>query len=427
MRPGARHGDSSAARTGALVAAAAVAALAACSSEAETFSLSLTWSQSGSQACPKGDDEVSSCRDIHVTCAAKMLVRIVPEDGGVPLYRHCYDLPATLDACAVRDVEIVPSEPIPNQMVRVQVGVWSVDQLANQLPVDNDGCPDDVAFDGVGQPLLDSALLPPALGGEIHFPVGDRYVAEVELGCPQYPLLDTIDCRLGDPIVEATVLDTGTWGRVDDEDALDARFGKMSDDDVNGGVRLAASDLSPLAFRSGGEALWSGQVAHDLPEIGCLDIDPSQPGSTRIAVCHQMPLVLNGDPIAIEGYLIDRAFLSRVLQSKGLGPDQFPREGLVLGFVIDHNRAPAANVVVSSPGNPTIQYPNDTLTGVTSDKTSSAGLFISTDALPRAALWEAESASGLGEVQARRGGIIANHVTVVVLQLISPVGGKPTR
>ena len=96
-----------AAITALALAFAAVAVIAGgCRSEAETFSLRLSWDQLGNQACPTGDDGVATCSTISISCDAHVLIRIMPLEGAVPYYSHCYALSGGDDACALAELEI---------------------------------------------------------------------------------------------------------------------------------------------------------------------------------------------------------------------------------------------------------------------------------------------------------------------------------
>ncbi len=402
---------------------AALALAGGCSSEAESFSLRLTWSQPGEAlACPTGGGVVASCATIPMSCDARVLVSIVPRAGGVAYHSHCYRLTGATDACALADLAIVPSSPIPNQMVKLQVAVWSEEQLAG-LGLDPDACPEAPQFDDYGRPLVLAApALVPALGGQILFPVGDRHVAEVELGCPRHDLLDLDSCRQGAPRIEATIRDPQSWASVPPElaDLIDVRF-RAPTANGKGGWDLSPGGVTPLVPSAGGELTWGGPLADEVPALGCLRVGFSEPRSTPAAICHDT--AVTSGLLAVEGFVVRKALVDKLLAA--LGVADFPDAGLVLGIVVDdrNNRVAGAKVTVNDG---TVEYPTVDFQHVGLDATSASGLFLSRDA-PFDAVWQGTSASGVGDDHAARGGLIVGHISVVVVRLTPPIGGKQTR
>ncbi len=408
-----RHG------AGLAAIAVALALVGGCSSEAETFALRLTWAQDGNQACPHAADAAATCASIPISCDARVRIRITDAITDEVFYSRCYPLTGITDACDLRDLPLETSAPIPNRMAKVQVMVWSAAQLAVVPGLPADGCPDTAEFDRTGQPLLPVGPIPmPALGGEIYFPVGDRRVAEVELGCPRHDLLDLAACRMGAPLLQATVRDPLSWASVDRTlvDSLDVRFGAPTADG-KGGWNLGLGDLESLTASAGGELVWSKRLTQALPNLGCLRVLLSESRSTPAAICHD--IAVSGGTINLEGFMVKKTLVNKLLFALDLA--DFPPEGLVLGVVVDshNNRVAGARVSVSSGE---LAYPTDDFQHVGLDSTSASGLFLSTDA-PFDAVWHGQDASGIGDDGTARGGLIGDHLTVVVIRLNTPLGG----
>ncbi|HVV85943.1 MAG TPA: hypothetical protein VHE35_22945, partial [Kofleriaceae bacterium] len=438
-----RSGDSSAARTGGAsrrsdraqsasrartsaiaaagaLAAAALVTLAGCSSEAESFSLRLSWSQGGDQECPPVGAASATCQSIPISCDARVLIRIVPDTaGGVPYYSHCYRMTGARDACALANLEIQPSDPIPNEMVKVQVAVWSEDQLAGAV-LDDDGCPASVPFDLLGLPSLTATppSLVPALGGEIYFPVGDRRGADVPLGCPRYDQLDTMACRIGAPTIEAGVRDplSGASVPASDTGEIHVAFGPPSADG-KGGWRLNVNELEPLAPQAGDPPTWTTRLQHAVPALGCLEVERSEALSTPAAICRDT--MVNDGQLTVDGYVVSRSLVRKVMTALGLV--DFPDKGLVLGLVVNERFQPVAGAKVSVSSG-TIDYPLDDFQTVGLDSTDPSGVFLSEDA-PFDATWHAIDPSGIGDDGSARGGLIVGHVSVVVIKRQPHVGG----
>jgi hypothetical protein len=405
----------------AALAVALAFALAACSSEAESFRLHLSWQQGGALACPTGDDGVASCSSIPITCDARVLVRIAPSaEGGVPFYSQCYRITNATDACALGGLSIVPSSPIPNEMVRVQVAVWSDEQLLGKPLADN-GCPEDVAFDVTGKPstqVQDPALVP-ALGGEIYFPVGDRREALVPLACPRHDWLDLPAC-LDKPIVRATVREPLSFATVTPAvaDQIDVRFGAPRPDGE--GAWTLGADLELLVRAAGSsEAVWSNRLVGAAPDpTACAEVLLRETQATLAATC-QTTVIADGS-LPLTGFVVRKTLVAELLHALEL--DDVPASGLVLGVVVDHLNRPVAGARVGVTPASEIVYPTATFEPSGLQVTSATGIFLST-AAPFDAGWSAVDPSGVGDDRSARGGLIADHVTVVMIRLNPPIGG----
>ena len=399
----------------ALAVVAVVAVVSGCRSEAETFSLRLSWDQLGNQSCPVGDDGVATCSTIPISCDAHVLIRIMPLEGAVPYYSQCYALSGVDDACALAELEIEPSQPIPNEMVRVQVAVWADDQLVDGA------CPDAALFDEAGEPQTGVAApaVVPALGGEIYFPVGDRRVAEVPLACPRANLLDTLACRANAPTVEATVsyLRSRTIVPIEETGSLLVHFGAATPNG-DGGWRLNTNELDPLRAM-GAVVVWQARLLHPRPELGCVRVQILDPATAGSATCQDISV--DADPIKAAGYVVDQIQIDDALRA--LGMTRLPPDGLVMGVVVDHRNVRVGGATVTVAPAAQIAYPDESSNGTGQATTSSTGVFLSTDA-SLGSRWHGSVPNGVGDDGTATGGVIAGHVSVVIVRLNPPIGGK---
>jgi hypothetical protein len=400
-----------------------VALVAGCRSEAESFGLHLTWDVD----CPTGGDATTTCGDIAVTCDAHALVRIVPDEpGGLPYYSQCVALVGAADACALAELPIVPSQPIPNQMVRVQVAVWSDEQLRGRA-VGPDGCPEDVQFllNGRPNPNIQDPQLVPALGGEIYFPVGDRYEARVPLSCVRHDLLAQEACR-EKPIIRATVREPLSFGAVQPEvaDEIDVRFGEAMEDG-EGGWDL--DDVEELVRPAGAsDAVWSNRLIGELPDpVACVEVLLRETRATLAATCQaSSAAAVSDNQLALTGFVVRKALVAELLHALRL--DDVPTTGLVLGLVIDHRNRPVAGARVGVTPSSTIVYPSADFERADLDATSATGIFLSTTAAFDST-WSAIDVSGVADDGSARGGLIGDHVSVVLVRLNEPIGGGQAR
>ncbi|MBK9032687.1 MAG: hypothetical protein IPL61_15680 [Myxococcales bacterium] len=394
-----------------------IAAAVACG-DPDQFGLRVTWSQGPIQACPLTADGVTSCSAIALSCGARARLRIVDAvDDTRVFFTACYDVPPGDDMCGLRDVALPSAIEIPNQMVRIQLQVWSIDALVEAgLPAAE--CPTFGHFDVLGFPQLNAYLIPsepvPALGREIYFPVGQREVATIELGCPRADLLDTPTCQTRALDVEATLLVPGSWRSVSTLEAgsINVRFGPTVE--RGGDTLLDERSLIPLDLVAGPEPRWRAEVGGPIEGLRCLQAFVVTAGAVPVAACAEVPAPVAG-AVPMVGYWPDPALVGRVIELVNAlrGVDEFPSQGIVIGFVIDRDNQPVLGATVT-PTAGTIVYPNLTLDGW-EPATGPSGLFVSLDA-PIASHWDA-TAPGLADDDRARGGVIANHVTAVVVRM----------
>ena len=185
------------------------------------------------------------------------------------------------------------------------------------------------------------------------------------------------------------------------------------------GWSLISNDLETLAQSVGGELVWTTRLEREVPALGCLEVDHSEPRSTPVAICRDTAVV--DGTLRVEGYVVRKALVDLVLDALVL--DDFPTTGVVLGIVVDHqnNRVEGARVLTSEGS---VAYPTADFQHVGLDSTSSSGMFLSTSA-PFGSVWRATHPGGVGDDGTARGGLITDHLSVVVIRLNAPIGGKP--
>ena len=389
------------------------AALFGCA-DPDQFGLRLTWTAGPTQACPRGAGGATSCAAIPLSCGARARLRIVDAVDDTRVYfTGCYDVPPGTDVCGLRELPLPTGVEIPNQMVRIQLLVWSTDALAEA----GTDCPATGRFDVLGfpQPNADLQALVPALGREIYFPVGQREQATLEMGCPDVGQLDTAVCRARSLTIDATVAVPGSWRLLRPDEAGDLQVSFGSTVERGGDTLLLASQLTRLELVPGPDPHWQAELPGPIEGVRCLQVFEVAPGAIPVATCATAVTTPAG-VLPVAGVWPDPVLIDRVvtLVQEAAGIDTFPPYGVVLGFVIDRNNQPVAGATVA-PTFGTARYPTAALDGWQADVTSGPGIFVSTDAVI-GSRWPT-TAPGLVDDGAARGGGIANHVTVVVVHM----------
>ncbi len=391
------------------------------------FRLRVQWARSpGAQACPTLSDGSYTCAAIPLTCDARVRVRILDAASGQPYYSECFSIRDNGDACQLADLAIEP-RAIPNEMVRVQVIVWTVAELARS-GVDlsqTDGCPVTTEFTGDGLPRLVSDptganppdLPVPALGGEAYFDVGKSPVATVTLGCPGWDQLDAPACRNSTVLLEATIRDPRTFGsvlRTQAED-MEVRFGVP----VPGApdrFRVDLDAFSPaLAYTSSGPLVWQANLEEAPTGTRCLRVAAQGVAAPTIAC---FPTSAGGGRLRVDGFLVGRVMLRDLLDLQSLF--DLPEEGMVIGVVVDATGQPVRGAMVSTTDGALVVYPDDNLQTVGFAGTDGKGYFLSSDA-GFESVWQAAVPGGLTGDGEARGGLVDNHVSVVVIRLTGVV------
>lgn len=399
-------------------AAAAIAAVVLGCSGPEEFALSLSWSPGPTQECPMLGQTPKTCADIPVSCDAVARLRVVDTEDGAVLYTACFDVPATGDMCGLRELTLPPDIVLPNRMVRVQLAIWAKDQLRD-ADLGGATCPAFGHFDARGYPQLNLDLQPfvptPAIGREVYFPIGDRELARLELGCSDVGQLDTESCRnrnLRLDVALAAPPSFRTPTALVDE--LSVRFGATSTRE--GATTLPTTGMTTLnATTIDDDIHWTGTVPGPLDGLRCVQAQLTG-GVPPTATC-RYPVALPSGDVAFTAYLLEAGLLNQIEAALGR---ELPDDGVVIGFVVDRANAGVAGAQVSglAPGpeiDPiTVLYPNADYTGLQLGGTNPDGVFVSLDAAI-SAVWHAQ-APGLRDAGAF-GGAIKRHVTAVVLPM----------
>ncbi len=405
---------------------AMLAGLAGCE-DSVRFRLRLEWQRSpDAQSCPTNADDRYSCNAIPLTCDVRVRVRIIGAANGQPYYSECFTIQSDGDACLLADLPITP-RAVPNEMVQVQVIVWTIDEL-QRSGVDlsqTDGCPVTTEFTSGGLPRLgedptgeDPPDQPvPALGGEAYFAVGDDPVATVTLGCARWDSLGAEACRASSIRLEATIRDPRTFSSVPRSQAedMDVRFGApVANGD--GSYRIDSGLLSPaLAYTGSGALTWQGSLAMAPTGTQCLRIDALGVAAPTIAC---FPVAVVGQILRTDGFLVGRVMLRALLDLQALA--DVPEAGMVLGVVVDAAGQPVRDAVVTTTEGATVVYPADDLLTVGFVDTDTKGYFLSMNADYDSA-WQASVPGGLMGDGSARGGLIDDHVAVVVVRLTGVV------
>lgn len=408
-------------------------ALGACEDSVQ-FRLRFEWQRDTadgtSQACPRLPNGDYSCSAIPLTCDVRVRVRIVGATNDETYFYDCFAIENPGTACQLADIPISP-RAIPNEMVRIQVIVWTLDELMDS-GIDlseTDGCPVTTPFDASGLPRLGGTPVQPgaprepvpALGGESYFLVGQSPIATITLGCPQYPSLDAVECRDNTQRIQATILDPSNGlsvPRPEIEEMMVVRYGLP--EKKEGVYKIVDSNLSPvLAETREGTLVWNGILTEAPGPTGCMVARKLGAGSPSLH-CFDTDIPEEG-PMMTQGYLVS-GMLQNQLESM-LMLDSIPREGLVLGVVLDANGTPVKGATVT-PSQGTVIYPDDMIFGQGSG-TNDDGFFVSLDA-GYETTWSAVGPNNVVDDGTARGGLVDFHVSVVVIRLVGevPVSGE---
>ncbi|MEZ4403395.1 MAG: hypothetical protein R3B06_25445 [Kofleriaceae bacterium] len=388
---------------------AAVAALAlawvGCGNP-DSFTLRISWSEGPEQACG-----VTTCADLPLACDAWVRLRIVDAvDDTQVFYSDCFALPAGADLCALRDLAIPEGVRIPDTMVRIQLAVWSAAELAlADLPA-GQVCPATAHFDGLGFPQRNADVQPklpvPALGREIYFPVGQRTVAALELGCSDPAQLDARECR-GESFVDATLTVPRIWSAVANQVGLEVEYGEPIEQAgqlfLGNRIMLAPTQILDVTH-------WQSTLPEPVTGLRCLRARVL--GAALPYLTCDVPT--GAAEVTARGYAGDETRVRTI----GRLVDPFAIEdaarSFVVGYVIDGDNRPVAGAVVTPSGG-NVFYPNDAVTALSTVATAGDGMFTSADA-PIDTVWSAV-APGLVDDGTAIGGVMPFNVTMVVVRM----------
>jgi hypothetical protein len=262
------------------------------------FRLRIEWkratAEDSAQVCPTMSDGSYTCEAIPMTCDVRVRVRIVGATNDETYFSECYRIENNGDACLLADLPIAPRE-IPNEMVKVQVIVWTVEELeASGIDLSlTDGCPVTTPFELSGLPRL--AQVPtsespprepvPAMGGQSYFQVGQSPVATVTMGCGQWDSLNALVCRDNSVTLEATIRDPRTFSSVTrmQSEIMEVRFG-VPEDNGEGGYLVNFDTFSQGLAKTASRAAVAGDPA------GAADRRrlPARRGAERVGPDHQL-------------------------------------------------------------------------------------------------------------------------------------------
>lgn len=405
-----------------------VFALAACEDSVQ-FRLRFEWQRDtadgSAQACPRAGNGDYTCSAIPISCDVRVRVRIVGATNDETYYSDCFAIENPGTACQLTDIPIAP-RAIPNEMVRIQVIMWTLDELMDSRIdlSETDGCPVTTPFDAGGLPRLGGTPVQPgaprepvpAIGGESYFLVGQSPIATITLGCPQFPSLDAPECRDNSQRIQATILDPSDGLSVDRpqiEEMMVVRYGVP--EKKEGVYRIVDTKLSPvLAETREGTLVWNGILTEAPGEVGCMVASKLGAGSPSLH-CFNTDIPDEG-PMMTQGYLTS-GMLQNSLESM-LMLDNVPRSGLVLGVVLDSDGTPVKGATVT-PSQGTVIYPDDLIFGQGSS-TNNKGFFVSLDA-GYETTWSAVGPNNVEDDGTARGGLVDFHVSIVVIRLVGEV------
>jgi len=389
-----------------------LALAAACGPDATTFQLRFELQRGDSYTCSS-----DSCASIGMHCDAAMLVRIVDaEDEDVAYLQQCAYVEANGELCELGNVELDSAE-IPNRPVRIQVAVWSQDEIAAFDPSLRDAreCPA-TAFNPIsGAPALQPS---PALWGQTYFAVGTSSLATVTLNCGDLGSLDTEVCQgTGRVHVTTHVDEFNQLLPVSPAVELTVSMGEPRSTSFTENIQEMQGTLQ------GTFVSWTGDRVLGFLQSACIQVVGStlQAASTLHCVPVSPEDVADGE-LSADGVYIDKSTIDKIEQAVG----SLPTSGVVIGKVVDSASTPVEGAVVmaSSPG--TITYLSADMTGTVPSATSSSGVFVSKDVkyyedgTDAPTTWTA-NVGGVTSIAPVIGGTVMDNVTIVILRMPEPM------
>jgi hypothetical protein len=372
-----------------------------------------------SQVCPSTTGgPATDCSQYTMLCRGVLSIRIVPpEKTDIPYASSCTRLTSDRPddrLCSIASIDVPQaSVAVPEQVLEVQVAIFeegTLDRDVNGNPI----CPqvkygaDNLALSAV-EACIDGEPCPaqPAIAGRaFYYPGDDKTI--VELGCVNESLLSTCN-PIEETEVQASVFDFETVVSVSPATAPNL-FVSAAEPTLNnllGAFWVDPADTYPLQLIvQTPDPKWATTIMTENPDVlrssACVKVLENIPQATSTLTC---TAPVPPSPMDLLGYRLPRATLNQILLA--LGRPVFPDTGLVVGVVLNQFFSPVPGVVVSSDAG-TIKYLSADRASVNTTSTSSNGIFISEDApYGTKFTW-----SGVEQI----GGVVTNHVTIVVLQ-----------
>lgn len=347
-----------------------------------------------------------TCIGIELDCETVLSVRIVDPRSGQEVFSVCRKLESAENLCKMTSVRLVSENELPARRLAVQVAVYKADHVQQ-----SDGtysCPTDLAFDGNRFALTSPTdEKPPAVAGMGYYEPGDAETV-IRLGCANLPIVNTPECR-GENNIKVTAsaddFDTGVF--LQQPNNIKLWVGEPVGPDQFQIVYSKMDELKLVDPNAVGPSAWNGFIKKTAsPKSLCLVVDEKAAGATASVRC--IKVKGNETQFDLRGLRLSNLTLRSVLGALGYMPGEFPPKGLVVGMVVDAQGKPMSGVRVQ-PSSGSVQYLGPTRDGLIDTGTSPTGIFISQD-VPYESSWSAPGTSG------GYGGVIPEHVTVVILQ-----------
>lgn len=359
----------------------------------------------------------TSCRDIPMPCDAVISIRIIDPDDPVPVKAPCEVLPSSSrkDACPIESATLGDMPlTLKSKTYEFQIVVWP---RAEVEVLDADGNPTgqydcakhDVKFDAIyGFPVAQDPA--PALGGHAFYHPGDDEI-RVELGCPNLESLKTcipeLDVEFSTSVRYFDTLNL--FVQTQQGKDLSIAVGEPALRDGDAVYSLKDDDLHKMKLDESNPfgALFKATFPSDFIDIACVQTFLPIAQSTATVKCstENVPPV-ESSLLLPYSVLLPKATLDGILLAMGTS---FPVNGMTIGVVVDKSFAPLANETVETSSPATIRYLSEDRTNLVAPRTSSNGVFVSTDA-------EFKTRFSVPGAPEEIGGRIKNVVTIVVIQ-----------
>lgn len=359
-------------------------------------------SKGPAQKCP------ADCESTMLMCKSVLSVRIVDPalPDAAPLLSVCRRMEAGRSLCQMTQVRLVADKELPMRRLAVQVALYH----AADVFYDDEGeplCPQDQPFgaDGYAAP----SQYHPAIAGMGYYTPGEGETT-VPLGCVDVSVVNTPAC-LGKDRVDITAsaddFDSGVYLQPPVADNVELKVGEPEPylDGDTPRYQLRPNTLTSLdRVANSFPAAWRNEYEGMFESAVCVVVEEKIAESTPTVTCRSVSS--SETTFDLRGLRLTRSTLMQVLNV--IGQSEFPKEGLVVGMVVDRLGKPVAGVQVH-PSTGTVQYMGSSRDRLIGSATSSSGIFISRDT-PFKTSWSAPDTSG------GYGGLIRDKVTIVILQ-----------